>query len=195
MLIENDIERQQANFRILLKAMSRPGLVFQLAALPDNAVSPALLAVAECLLDGEVTFATVPDKAGWALQQTIQMATGSQPVGLDQADFIFVQGAVSHGTARLARRGRPEFADEGATLVYLTASWSPSKAHPLPVRFKGPGIAQDNGLVPAMAGLSIDELNEISRINADYPLGVDAIFIQPSGALMGLPRSTRITME
>jgi alpha-D-ribose 1-methylphosphonate 5-triphosphate synthase subunit PhnH len=195
MQIEIDILRQQANFRVLLTAMSRPGLVFHLAALSDNAVSPALMAVAECLLDGEVTFATVPDKAGWALQQAIQITTGSQPGAVSRADFVFVHGACSQGAARLARRGRLEFADEGATLVYLTTSLSAKQPYPLPVRFKGPGIARDDGLAPAMAGLSIAELSELSRINADYPLGVDALFVHPTGALMALPRSTRITLE
>jgi alpha-D-ribose 1-methylphosphonate 5-triphosphate synthase subunit PhnH len=196
MPIPPDLLRQQANFRILLKAMSRPGEVFQLAALPaDAAVSPALMAVAECLLDGEVTFAAVPEQAGWELRRTLQTATGCRPAAVANADFIFVLGAASQGKASRARRGRPEFPDEGATLVYLVASWDPKEAVSPPLRLKGPGIAEENGRPPAMAGLSMAELRELSRINVDYPLGVDAFFVQADGLVMGLPRSTAIIME
>ena len=32
-------------------------------------------------------------------------------------------------------------------------------------------------------------------VNADFPLGVDAVFISADGAFMGLPRSTRIEVR
>jgi alpha-D-ribose 1-methylphosphonate 5-triphosphate synthase subunit PhnH len=194
MQMTSDMLRQQANFRILLQAFSRPGKAFQLAALPPSAISPALMAVAECLLDGEVTFATVPDKAGWALQDAIRSTTGARPATAGQADFVFVLGGYSRGAARTVRRGRLEAADEGATLVYLIGSLGQGQGQGPPVRFRGPGIAPSDGRSPAMAGLSMAELRELARINDDYPLGVDALFLQPCGAVMGLPRSTRIVM-
>ena len=60
------------------------------------------------------------------------------------------------------------------------------------VRLIGPGIPGSSGIVPEMRGVPVEEFQELMEVNADYPLGVDAIFIRPNGELMALPRSTRI---
>jgi alpha-D-ribose 1-methylphosphonate 5-triphosphate synthase subunit PhnH len=46
-----------------------------------------------------------------------------------------------------------------------------------------------------MGGIAIEEFQELMAVNADYPLGVDAFFVRPSGEVMGLPRSTRIQVR
>ena len=43
-----------------------------------------------------------------------------------------------------------------------------------------------------MPGVPPAEFQALMTVNADYPLGVDALFVRPGGELMGLPRSTRI---
>jgi alpha-D-ribose 1-methylphosphonate 5-triphosphate synthase subunit PhnH len=46
-----------------------------------------------------------------------------------------------------------------------------------------------------MRGIPAPELQALSEVNADYPLGVDAFFVRPSGEVMAIPRSTRIQVR
>ena len=59
---------------------------------------------------------------------------------------------------------------------------------------EGPQIMV-GGIAPEMGGIAIEEFQELMAVNADYPLGVDAFFVRPSGEVMGLPRSTRIQVR
>jgi alpha-D-ribose 1-methylphosphonate 5-triphosphate synthase subunit PhnH len=46
-----------------------------------------------------------------------------------------------------------------------------------------------------MREIPATELRELQTANADYPLGVDALFVRPNGEVMALPRSTRIRLR
>jgi alpha-D-ribose 1-methylphosphonate 5-triphosphate synthase subunit PhnH len=63
------------------------------------------------------------------------------------------------------------------------------------IRLTGPGIAEQAGIAPEMRGIPVEEFKELMAVNADYPLGVDAIFVLPNGELMAIPRSTRIEVR
>jgi hypothetical protein len=120
-------------------------------------------------------------------------------VGPCQALFQDRQGRVwlggSRGGARLAKRGAPESPEDGATLVYCLESQPAVVCDRLRVRLAGPGIPGRDGIAPEMDGIPIEEFQALMAVNADYPLGVDAFFVRPSGEVMGLPRSTRILVR
>jgi alpha-D-ribose 1-methylphosphonate 5-triphosphate synthase subunit PhnH len=190
--MDNGGHRNQKNYRSLLQAMSRPGRVFRLEAL--SAVSPfaAAIAVAESLLDPEVSLCVIGDGGAQALQAALVGATQVRTESLESADFVFICGVQSQGGVPLVKRGRLEFPEEGATLVYCMDSGPAGASGRFRIRLTGPGIAGQGGIAPEMRGVPAEEFQELMAANADYPLGVDAFFVRPNGELMALPRSTRI---
>lgn len=195
MLPSNDIVRNQRNFRVLLQAMSHPGRLFRLRALESPGTHAAVLAVAECLLDHEVGFASVGRDSALPLAAVIAAATGARNTGVPEADFLFIAGAEGLGTAGRVRRGSIDYPDTGATLVYcLDAPPNRDPGH-FRIRLSGPGICEAEGIAPAMREIPAAELRELQTANADYPLGVDALFVRPNGEVMALPRSTRIRLR
>ncbi len=118
----------QAVFRVLLDAMARPGTVRQLTVLDENTPFPAakgLAAVAQTLLDHEVTFAVArgnDDRAAETSQEFaryVRSVTGCREVPAPEADYVLALGKLPAGLAALLKRGQPAYPDEGATLVSL----------------------------------------------------------------------------
>ncbi len=194
-LPSNEIIRDQRNFRVLLQAMSHPGRLFRLEALQSPGTHAAILAVAGCLLDHEVGFASVGKDSTLSLAAVIAAATGARNTGVSEADFLFIAGPEGKGAAGAARRGSIDYPDNGATLVYnLDAPLNRDPGH-FRIRLSGPGIPEADGIAPAMREIPAAELRELQTTNADYPLGVDALFVRPNGEVMALPRSTRIRLR
>jgi alpha-D-ribose 1-methylphosphonate 5-triphosphate synthase subunit PhnH len=189
--MDAEILNNQQNFRILLEAMSRPGRMLRLDGIQAAAPFAAVLAVGGCLLDHEVSLCVIGGGDARALQAALVGATQGRPEVPEKADYLFIVGARGLGAAARAKRGRLEAPEEGATLVYCLAEGA-SASHRLQVRLRGPGIARPGGIAPEMPGVPPAEFQALMAANADYPLGVDAFFVRPGGALMGLPRSTRI---
>jgi len=193
--MDNSGRRNQKNYRSLMQAMSRPGRVFRLDAL--SAVSPfaAALAIGECLLDPEVSLCVIGNGGVSTLQAVLVGATQVRTESLETADFVFVCSVQSQGGVRSAKRGRLEFPEEGATLVYCMNSQPACASDRFRVRLTGPGITGQGGIAPEMRGVLVEEFQELMDVNADYPLGVDAFFVRPNGEVMALPRSTRIQVR
>jgi alpha-D-ribose 1-methylphosphonate 5-triphosphate synthase subunit PhnH len=190
--IMNGLFRHQRNFRILLQAMSRPGRLRRLETLE---LSWPAMAVAECLLDHEVSFCVVGGERQAERQSEIARATGSRAAGVDAADYVFVSDWIEPEVLRAAKRGLPESPEAAATLVWSVQAPPVEPTARLRVRLTGPGIAGPDGIAPEMAGVPLKMLRALAAVNADYPLGVDSIFLRPSGEVMCLPRSTRIEVR
>jgi alpha-D-ribose 1-methylphosphonate 5-triphosphate synthase subunit PhnH len=60
--------------------------------------------------------------------------------------------------------------------------------------FTGPGIREEIVTAP-LKGIELRELAYLKEINSEYPLGVDALFIDQGGRVMALPRSTTIEIK
>jgi alpha-D-ribose 1-methylphosphonate 5-triphosphate synthase subunit PhnH len=193
-MTDNDA-RNQKNYRRLLNALSRPGRIVGLEGVDRPSPAAAAMAVGACLLDSEVSFCVMGRGDIDELQSALAAATQARPAAPEEADFIFFRGGESRGEARRAKRGGPQTPEEGATLVYCLDSTGPAAPERLRIRLTGPGIAGQDGIAPEMGGIVAEEFRLLMAVNADYPLGVDAFFIQPDGELMGLPRSTRIHMR
>jgi phosphonate C-P lyase system protein PhnH len=187
--------RSQKNYRRLLQAMSRPGRVVRLESLNGVSLFAAEMAVAECLLDSEVGFCVAGDGRAQALQAAIAGFTGARLESLQSADFVFLAEGDSRGGVHRAKRGRSEFPEEGATLVYCLESPPAEVSDRFRVRLTGPGIPGSSGIAPEMPGIPVQAFQDLMIVNADYPLGVDAFFVRPNAEVMGLPRSTRIRVR
>jgi alpha-D-ribose 1-methylphosphonate 5-triphosphate synthase subunit PhnH len=176
-------------FRTLLDALSAPG---RRLPLPGHVLQRSRVPAArvlDVLFDQETSFAVTGPGAA-ALTEEIRLATGARPVAVPEADFLVVLGPWTDGALRCARRGRPENPEEGATVLYLLDDRDgvpPSSSFLL----QGPGIRPGLDQPPEMPGLFRDELRLLGEVNSDFPLGVDAFFLDRE-SVMAVPRSVGI---
>lgn len=183
--------RQRA-FRTILTAFSRPGQIRRLPV--SGRDSDALFMILETLLDQEATHCIIHGDKGSLLSQRLFASTGSRQVASEEADFIIAPDGHTGGTIERAKLGSLEYPERSATVVYCVTALHSEKPVPLRCSLTGPGIA-DRCALPAMDGFEYGELLQWSRINQQFPLGIDAIFVDSEGRLMALPRSTQCHME
>ncbi len=185
--VTNTCLEQHAVFRALLEALARPGRIFCLPASALPSLS-ALERVAAALFDHRVGFALLGE-AEADLASRIARETGARPVPAEAANFLLVPSGDSRQEVLKARCGRPEYPDEGATILYGVTALAENGVPPGPL-LSGPGIRESAR--PGVAGLSVKEWDNLRLLNQEYPLGVDAFLVTLAGEVMGIPRSTRI---
>ncbi len=190
----------QAVFRVLLDAMARPGTLHHLPAADPDAPVPhtgPLAAIAQTLLDHEVSFAVVPrpgdtsDDDGDRFAAYLTLVTGSHAVAPIDADYIFALGALPAGLPATLRTGVPAYPDESATMIALVPAFAAQIG--VTVTLAGPGVAPGTRIT--VPGLTPADLASLAAANAEPPLGVDLILIDPAGTVVCLPRSTRLTLD
>lgn len=184
----------QRVFRALLAAFSRPGRIVRLE--PDDPTAPfsSARALARCLLDESVSVCVAGESpAARRLNELLERETRARPAGIEEADFLWIWGTGDGGVLSRPRRGTAEEPQRGATVVFCL---EPGPSPPLPerprVRLAGPGIEAVSGIAPEMEGIPRFVFEELAAVNAEFPLGVDVVFLRPEGTLMAVPRSTRI---
>ncbi len=183
----------QRIFRALLAAFSRPGRIARLEPGDPAAPFACARALARCLLDETVSYCVAGESPeARRLGEFLGRETRARPAGVEEADFLWIWGA-GRGVLSRPRRGTAEEPQQGATVVCCLG---PGPASPTPerlrVRLSGPGIGAASGIAPEMDGIPLFVFEELAAVNAEFPLGVEAVFLQPEGALMAIPRSTRI---
>lgn len=174
--------RDHFMFRVILQAMSRPGKVFSLPDYPERTtVSVELLS---CLLDNEVGFAVIGDKD---LEIVINRYTSSRPAPPENADYIIVCNGTTGGKLAGFKRGSLEYPDTGATILYLVEELSDTSGG---IELSGPGIRDIASL--RITGFNLNELRLLKQVNGEFPLGLDVIFLDRSGHIACIPRSSQI---
>jgi alpha-D-ribose 1-methylphosphonate 5-triphosphate synthase subunit PhnH len=166
--------------------MSRPGSVCQLPQDFAGDRYHQLADVLGCLMDNEVSMCVINDY-GDVIRDAVSLLTGCRQVSVEEADFVIVGSVSSKGQLSGLKRGNLEYPDGGATVVYLVDEISSEGGR---FGLAGPGI---NGTSrPSFAGVADSEFTMLRETNAEFPLGVDALFIDRSGRISCIPRSTRI---
>jgi alpha-D-ribose 1-methylphosphonate 5-triphosphate synthase subunit PhnH len=182
----------QAIFRVLLKAMTHPG---DICHLPAEGISDGIgiiKAVSQTLLDHEVAFAVSGHPHPLFSAEDVLKWTHSHHVPAKEADFLFITGPDSDKDIRQLRRGSPEIPDTGATLLYLLTRPIGNKETYIPLTMTGPGILPtDRRLFPPMPISKLD-IDAIMEANLEFPMGIDCFFLDPGGAVVGLPRSVTL---
>ena len=183
----DSIQCDHATFRQVLHAMSHPGMACLLTDTGSmNSVHARLIQMLGCLMDNEVTFSVIGDDTG-AVAVALSLHTGSSQADISESDFVIATRGTINGQISRIKRGTLEYPDKGATLVYLVDEIAEEGGT---AELSGPGI---KGMVrPLFTGLGASELADLRAVNAEYPLGVDAIMFDPSGRIACIPRSTRI---
>ena len=81
------------------------------------------------------------------------------------------------------------FPDQGATLIWCVKGFEGGASATL----TGPGIFGEARL--SLAGIEPTDLRLLSEINALYPYGLDAFFIDWNSVVVGLPRTAHLVVE
>jgi alpha-D-ribose 1-methylphosphonate 5-triphosphate synthase subunit PhnH len=145
-----------------------------------------LMIVLETILDPQVSFCLLEEDR--ELEERVQFQTGAMLASPEQADFLIAPAGCSHGKLSHAKRGRLEFPNEGATIVYVVETLSEDAEDG--VELTGPGIKDKVRI--NIEGLSADEFKELKSVNREFPLGVDSIYLDRSGRITSIPRSSNI---
>lgn len=181
-MYSSQIIKDHALFRVLLQAMSRPGKVYELPQ--SHGEQQTAVQLLGCLLDNEVSLAVLDDAA---LETALLRHTNSPKALPENADYIVVSQGTTCGWLTGFKRGTLEYPDAGATVIYLVEDLQADGGK---INFSGPGI---KGMVaPAISGFDMREFDSLREVNMEYPLGVDAIFLDRNGRIACIPRSTKI---
>jgi alpha-D-ribose 1-methylphosphonate 5-triphosphate synthase subunit PhnH len=180
-------------YRQLLDAIARPGKICSLKSTniqPPDGLSNWLTGIVFTLLDSETTFATLPANGKW--NQYICLNTGAQEAVIADAEYIIVEGSANLPQIAESNCGHLLSPELGSSLLVMVNRVAESGVG-LRLTMSGPGIKGRNKLV--IEGLSSDNLARIILLNQEYPLGVDVFFIDCSGRMAALPRSSVIQWE
>lgn len=174
-------EIQQAVFRLLLEATSRPGRIFDLGPSLDGL--PALQAILATVIDGSVSLhdrCSCLHKREWNFLQTRQ-------VEIEQARFILASADRSPDFT--PDTGTLESPETGATILLGVKHLGQGPVH---LTCTGPGIETEH--VFRVEGLQEAWLQAREDWNSWFPLGVD-IYLVDSGQVCALPRTTRVRKQ
>ena len=178
----------QSVFRAVMEALARPGMVQTLTpdAVPPPPLTPELGAVALTLCDHDTpvwldpVLAASPEVTGW-----IAFHCGA-PITADPAaaQFALVSDAALLPSLQAFGQGTDEYPDRSTTVVL--ASGIATRA----VTLRGPGIKDVLSTeLPLPEG---DFLAQWAENRERFPRGIDLLLVR-SGAVIGLPRTTRIS--
>lgn len=191
----NPVFDAQRHFRVLLDCMARPGKIRDLAdismVLPIGISLPAAL-IGFALLNEDTTFWMHPSLA--EASSFLQRHTGSRPTSLEKADFLFGSAGMETEWVRKASVGLAEYPETGATLIVEADQVSTEPlSETIALSLEGPGIDQEKQL--HVSGIDTSFWQALREKNENYPLGVDAILVTPTGSISCLPRSTKLYWE
>jgi alpha-D-ribose 1-methylphosphonate 5-triphosphate synthase subunit PhnH len=181
------VRDQQRAFRTVMDALANPAspIAYQSPLGDGGALGANAAAMALTLLDFEVHYHLSPSLAD--AEGFVTFHTGSVRTH-DRRDAAFAYLDLAKDPLDLASfaQGVPDYPDRSTTIIALT----PSLTGGAPLICAGPGIASPRAL--AIVGLPADFAAQWQANAERSPLGVDLIFVA-SDAVIGLPRSTRIT--
>lgn len=177
----------QVVFRKLLEAMAHPGSIQRLdleLEYPDN-LHAASAGILLTLLDFETTLWSDLENASNEIQW-IKFHTGAPYVHMkNQASFALVTDYDNLKDPELFNQGTIESPDHSATVIIQTRGID----HDGRIRLTGPGIETETYL--RLKGIRELFLTRRSRMNRNYPLGIDMIF-SDANHFVSIPRTTRM---
>jgi alpha-D-ribose 1-methylphosphonate 5-triphosphate synthase subunit PhnH len=188
-----DGTRSQGAFRSLLDAVARPGTLVPLPEATLPATVPPALVLPLALADVGVGIEVVgPDAGRWL--DLVTAATGARHRPLEAAEIVVDLGDDPRATITSVRRGRTEAPEEAARLALgcrrITAGHTPGCD--VLVELQGPGIPGARRV--ALDGVPTAALRALRDVNRSFPVGVDTWLVADDHQVVGLPRSTRITL-
>jgi len=183
----------QRIYRLTLDAMARPGKVNFLPELrlnPPSGLNQAAAAVALTLLDSETGFCVLPYDQ--AINDYLRFNTSSAVCPINFAEFIIVWGKEKYTELREVCSGTLISPEKGATLIIMVDSLVAAGGG-MKLQLSGPGIKDHSFLY--ISGLDKDNIQIITEMNQEFPLGVDVIYADNAGNVACVPRSSSLRWE
>jgi len=174
-------------FRLLLQAMSRPGKILQIPDAAGTTFVTGLLRLLDAIIDQQTSCHLINDNP--ELEKRIKKRTGARFTDAQSADFLLALAGSSQGKTLVAKRGRTDFPNQGATILFGVERLEEGTEN-TGIKLSGPGIKE--AIYPQIKGWGDEELKQLQTVNVEFPLGVDTIFLDQSSRLMCIPRSTRL---
>lgn len=177
----------QQVFRILLDALARPGTIAELPLELGDPLDLPLLA----LTDGTTPIAALdPTEDEMARVTEIHQLTQAPLAPVLQARFVVSYRDPDPLAMAELNTGCDDRPHEAALLIQSAMVAEQPQPDFSAWQLSGPGI--DGTTQIQVAGLSRSFFRARDRLVAGYPQGVDVVLVSPSGAVLGLPRTTRI---
>lgn len=182
---ENQTRLMQQTFRAVLTALSEPLRAVSIPTLPTpEGATAALWAIALTLWDQDVSV-WWPEADDGLWYNTLFHTRVTRAASIDQADWVVLfadHPETPHALSQVPM-GADERPDQSASVLLLAGV---SRTH---VQGAGPGLSH-----PVEVQLALPEavVNQLMLNHAHYPLGFDT-YVVFDQAVMGLPRSTRLT--
>jgi alpha-D-ribose 1-methylphosphonate 5-triphosphate synthase subunit PhnH len=190
----DEVFDSQRHFRELMDATARPGSIRTLepvALAPEGGLSAGAAALAQTLMDAEVSFAAVGYDG--AAVRFLESGTRARTADRPDADFLYFLGGRDAESLALARIGDPAYPETGATVVVDVLQMA---AEPFSgavcLRVAGPGVDGERRLY--LSGVESAFLATLRMANQEYPLGVDTYFVC-GGQVAAMPRSVSFSWE
>jgi alpha-D-ribose 1-methylphosphonate 5-triphosphate synthase subunit PhnH len=177
----------QQVFRLLLRAMASPGEIMELDVdlSPEAPVHHASGAILLTLLDFETPFWTDLENQNHAVQW-LRFHTGAPYTYTgSQAGFALVTDYDAFETPEQFNRGTIESPDLSTTLIIHTRGMNDRGR----MRMTGPGIKKERFI--NLKGIRERFFAKRSEMAADYPLGIDMIFVCDR-QFTAIPRTTTL---
>lgn len=179
----------QAGFRAIMNAMAQPGSIHlrQTSAHPPQPLTPLAALAALTLCDHDTTLWLDSGLNTPAVRNWLGFHCGASIVDdLTRADFAIISDTAALDDLASFKQGEQDYPDRSATLIVQMEAFSGGS----PLRLEGPGI--ESFTLAAPRSLNEDFIEQWSRNQSNYPLGIDLILSCPEGYL-SIPRTTRVT--
>jgi alpha-D-ribose 1-methylphosphonate 5-triphosphate synthase subunit PhnH len=189
-----DVHESQAIFRCLLTALCQPGRIEILPSTVRSRIAPAL-APLMALLSHDTPFTVIGNDSS-TLSTALAQATFGRATNPDDASFVALMDDASMDL-RTLRHGTDHRPDEACQVsIAVAGSIRAGDEHNAAFGLTGPGV-------PERRWVAVDaddtERTRIERLLAmrveNPPCGFDVWLIDSHGAVVGLPRTTRLEFE
>ncbi|MFO1446481.1 phosphonate C-P lyase system protein PhnH [Bacillus sp. Bva_UNVM-123] len=186
----------QSVYRDIVSSTARPGTLSNLEKYAEKVevlreCPKSIVLLAFTLLDQEVTF-NVYSAQEEIIKRQMNQFTYAKAAAVEEADYIFVMGDAPTGSLekaiQQAKVGSLRNPHESATVIAEVEMITNEEM----LYLKGPGIQERNQI---SVSSSEDWVAIRERKNAQYPLGIDLLFIDRQHKLLCLPRTTQIRKQ
>jgi alpha-D-ribose 1-methylphosphonate 5-triphosphate synthase subunit PhnH len=191
------VRANQHIFRVLLDALANPGtarplIVHPQVAAEDLAIKPYVASALVTMLDHEVTLHIAHSDDASDLQNFIVRRTRVEFAREEEADFIVADTSLEASLPERLKRGGLEYPDDGATLIISGIGFATPADADLVLTLSGPGIPETRTL--HLTDLDPEVIASRNRAVANYPTGIDVLLIDEAGTVVGIPRTTVVTI-
>ncbi|KUN00105.1 hypothetical protein AQI95_35690 [Streptomyces yokosukanensis] len=175
-------------FRAVLDALARPGTVSRFPAGTGGVVPSALLPVL-ALADLGTGVCVLEEDGSRRWSDVVGVAANAPAAPLEKARLAAAVRPVAPQEILRLARGAADAPEDGALLCLPVAAL---EGGPHAWRLSGPGVPGERDVAPR--GVPDGFVEARAEAVGGFPAGVDLLLITPDGRVMGLPRSTALTV-